>query len=102
MQRRLAPQVMTGQITFSFFVFKHFPFYEVPCGILENGEVLLSGNEFSFNRRKFIRGSIDCSKDNDGYGSGGYPLSPSSSTVASQVEIHQQFTKKQQTTLRRI
>jgi len=100
------------------------------------------------NRRKFIRGSIDCSKDNDGYGSGGYPLSPSSSTVASQVEIpswladvteeisafkkecryteathlsikaktelieifamhekasrHQQLTKKQQTTLRRI
>ena len=39
------------------------------------------------NRRKFIRGSIDCSKDNDGYGSGGYPLSPSSSTVSSQVEI---------------
>jgi hypothetical protein len=37
--------VITGEVlvvfnTFSFFVFKHFPFYEVPCGILENGEVV--------------------------------------------------------------
>jgi hypothetical protein len=46
--------VITGEVlvvfnTFSFFVFNSFPFYEVPCGILENGEVVLSGNEFSFS-----------------------------------------------------
>jgi hypothetical protein len=102
------------------------------------------------NRRKFIKGSIEYFKEYDGRGSrgAGHPLSPSSSTVGSQVEIpswladvteeisafkkecryteatnlsikaktelieifvmhekaprHQQLTKKQQTSLRRI
>jgi hypothetical protein len=46
--------VITGEVqvvfnTFLFFVYNSFPFYEVPCGILANGEVVLSGNEFSFS-----------------------------------------------------